>query len=66
MAEQERGSQFPLWCDLRCPHAGFPREDALDGSGSCRTFAALHCAHLDEIVTKNAPCEARRRAARDE
>jgi hypothetical protein len=52
---------FPKWCDLRCPHASFPEEDALDGSGSCRTFQALRCGYLDEIVTKNAPCEARRR-----
>jgi len=52
---------FPKWCDLTCPHAAFPKEEALDGSLSCRTFAALHCGWLDEIVTKNAPCEARRR-----
>jgi len=52
---------FPKWCDLNCPHASFPEDDALDGSGSCRTFLALSCAYLGEIVTKNAPCEARRR-----
>ncbi|MEN8149432.1 MAG: hypothetical protein ABFS86_06390 [Planctomycetota bacterium] len=53
--------EFPRWCDLSCPHAEFPKEEGLDGSGSCRTFLALWCAHLGEIVTKNAPCEARRR-----
>jgi len=52
---------FPKWCDLTCPHASFPEEEGLDGSGSCRTFLALKCGYLDKIVTKNAPCEARRR-----
>lgn len=56
---------FPRWCDLRCEHAEFPRKDALDGAGSCRTFLALHCRYLDEIVTKNAPCEAARRVKDD-
>lgn len=46
------------WCDLRCPHASFPKEDAVDGSGSCRTFAALYCAKLRRLVPKNAPCAA--------
>ncbi|MBN2010509.1 hypothetical protein JW960_14275 [candidate division KSB1 bacterium] len=45
-----------MFCDLRCPHASFPKEDSIDGSGSCRTFAALWCDQLDEYVTKNAPC----------
>jgi len=53
---------FPRWCDLRCPHARFPEKEGLDGSGSCRTFLALRCSYLGEIVTKNAPCEARQRA----
>ena len=61
----ERGEAgFPVWCDLGCPHARFPEDEALDGSLSCRTFVALYCRHLEEIVTKNAPCEARRRVAR--
>ncbi|MBU4565206.1 MAG: hypothetical protein KMY53_19935 [Desulfarculus sp.] len=46
------------WCDLSCPEAGFPKEDAVDGAGSCRTFAALYCAKLGRLVAKNAPCAA--------
>ena len=46
------------WCDLTCPEAGFPKEDAVDGAGSCRTFAALYCAKLKRLVPKNAPCAA--------
>ncbi len=45
------------FCDLRCEHAEFPKQDALDGSGTCRTFIALHCKLLNKTVTKNAPCE---------
>ncbi|MBN1541818.1 hypothetical protein JW992_06700 [candidate division KSB1 bacterium] len=44
------------FCDLRCEHASFPQEEHLDGANSCRTFAALYCAQLNELVTKNAPC----------
>ncbi len=44
------------WCDLGCPHADFPKEQGLDGSGSCRTFLALWCKKLKKIVTKNSPC----------
>ncbi|MEW6266905.1 MAG: hypothetical protein AB1641_27840 [Thermodesulfobacteriota bacterium] len=46
------------FCDLKCPHASFPKENALDGAGSCRTFVALHCAVLDRLVHKNGPCQA--------
>ncbi|MBD3223142.1 MAG: hypothetical protein GF313_00320 [Caldithrix sp.] len=45
------------FCDLRCPHASFPNEDSVDGSGTCRTFIALWCEQLNKYVTKNAPCE---------
>ena len=45
------------FCDLRCEHADFAKQDALDGSGTCRTFAALWCKQLKKHVTKNAPCE---------
>jgi len=45
------------FCDLRCEFAEFPREDAVDGSKSCRTFMALWCSQLEKLVTKNAPCE---------
>ena len=44
------------FCDLRCEHASFPREDNIDGANSCRTFAALYCDILKTYVTKNAPC----------
>ncbi|MEW5722270.1 MAG: hypothetical protein AB1896_04130 [Thermodesulfobacteriota bacterium] len=46
------------FCDLKCPHASFPKDKAVDGAGSCRTFAALYCARLDRLVHKNAPCPA--------
>jgi hypothetical protein len=46
------------FCDLKCPHARFPEESAVDGAGSCRTFAALYCAKLKRLVYKNAPCQA--------
>lgn len=46
------------WCDLSCPEASFPRQEAVDGAGSCRTFAALYCAKLKRLVAKNAPCAA--------
>lgn len=41
---------------MTCRHAEWPRQEALDGSGSCRTFQALFCAKKDRLVTKNAPC----------
>lgn len=44
------------FCDLRCEHASFPDDDAVDGANSCRTFAALWCAQLKILVPKNAPC----------
>lgn len=44
------------WCDLSCEHASFPQVQAVDGGGSCHTFAALYCARLDRLVHKNGPC----------
>jgi len=44
------------FCDLRCEHATFVTEEHLDGANSCRTFAALWCKSLQQIVSKNAPC----------
>ncbi|MBN1466666.1 hypothetical protein JXA02_13000 [candidate division KSB1 bacterium] len=44
------------FCDLRCEHADFVKSEHLDGSNSCRTFMALWCNKLQQIVTKNAPC----------
>ena len=46
------------WCDLDCEFAGFPENENLDGAGSCRTFIALYCKKLNQIVSKNAPCKA--------
>jgi hypothetical protein len=45
------------FCDLRCEQAEFPKEKAIDGSGTCRTFMALWCKQLNKYVTKNSPCE---------
>jgi hypothetical protein len=44
------------FCDLKCRHAQWPTNSALDGSGSCRTFQALFCEKKDRFVHKNAPC----------
>jgi len=51
-------ADFPAWCDLNCKWAAFPKQEALDGAKSCRTFVALHCQYLDRIVAKNARCAA--------
>ncbi|MHB9074130.1 MAG: hypothetical protein ACYC6G_11465 [Desulfobaccales bacterium] len=45
------------WCDLSCEAASFPKTEAVDGSGSCRTFAALYCAKLNRLVHKHGPCQ---------
>jgi len=44
------------FCDLTCRYAQWPEQEALDGSGSCRTFQALRCTKKDRLVPKNAPC----------
>ncbi|RJR38528.1 MAG: hypothetical protein C4576_22200 [Desulfobacteraceae bacterium] len=44
------------FCDLKCRYADWPKDDALDGSGSCRTFQALFCLKKKRTVHKNAPC----------
>jgi hypothetical protein len=44
------------FCDMTCRHASWPKEEALDGSGSCRTFQALYCGKKKRLVRKNAPC----------
>jgi hypothetical protein len=44
------------WCDLSCEYASFPQVPAVDGAGSCRTFAALYCARLERLVHKNGLC----------
>lgn len=45
------------FCDLYCRHAEFPKEEAVDGSGSCRTFIALYCTLKRTLVAKNKICE---------
>ena len=45
------------WCDLSCEYASFPKTEAVDGSGSCRTFAALSCAKLKRLVHKHGACQ---------
>ncbi len=45
------------FCDLQCKYARFPKEEAVDGSGSCRTFAALYCRLKKTYVHKNLPCK---------
>lgn len=45
-----------LFCDLRCKYARFPKEDAVDGAGSYRTFVALYCKMKKAYVHKNLPC----------
>ena len=44
------------FCDMQCEHAEWPKEEAVDGSGSCRTFQALYCKKKDQLVHKNLPC----------
>jgi hypothetical protein len=44
------------FCDLKCRYASRPKAQALDGSGSCRTFDALFCEKKNRLVHKNAPC----------
>ena len=44
------------FCDLMCKYASMPKESAVDGSGSCRTFVALYCDLKKSLVHKNMPC----------
>ena len=44
------------FCDLACIYADWPRDQALDGAGSCRTFQAVYCAKKSRHVHKNMPC----------
>lgn len=48
-----------LFCDLKCEHAAFPKEEGIDGAKGCRTFNALWCNLLGEYVVKNSPCSVR-------
>jgi len=33
-----------------------PKDTGVDGSGSCRTFVAVHCQLKKMLVHKNMPC----------
>jgi hypothetical protein len=44
------------FCDLMCAYAEAPKETAVDGAGSCRTFVALYCSIKKSLVHKNMPC----------
>jgi hypothetical protein len=39
-----------------CKYAEHPKETAVDGAGSCRTFVALYCNLKKSLVHKNMPC----------
>jgi len=47
---------LPDFCDLMCVYASMPKEAAVDGAGSCRTFAAIYCKKRRSLVHKNMPC----------
>lgn len=44
------------FCDLSCKYASFPTLEAVNGSGSCRTFIALYCRKKRSLVHKNLLC----------
>ncbi len=44
------------FCDLTCRYAEIPKQSAVDGAGSCRTFVALYCTRKKSLVHKNIPC----------
>jgi hypothetical protein len=45
------------YCDLLCKYAEVPKEEGIDGSGSCHTFIALYCTKKKSLVHKNLPCK---------
>jgi len=49
------------FCDLNCEYATWPRDEGLDGSGSCRTFQAIYCTKKARHVHKNMPCPDKRK-----
>ena len=44
------------FCDLSCEYASMPKDTGVVGSGSCRTFVAVHCHLKKMLVHKNMPC----------
>ena len=58
MKKDKKAKQsLPDFCDLMYIYASMPKETAIDGSGSCRTFAALYCKKRKSLVHKNMPCK---------
>ena len=53
-------AEIPEFCDFSCPAADFPPADT---AGICRTMAAVWCTKLTALVSKNVPCEWRKRTA---
>ena len=43
------------FCDTLCKYGKF-KDEAMDGSGTCRTFIAIWCEKKKQTVFKNAPC----------
>jgi hypothetical protein len=54
----DMGQDPPEYCGFECPFADFPPADT---AGLCRTMSAVWCRKLRELVSKNTPCEWRRR-----
>jgi len=50
------------FCDMKCIYAEWPKDKALDGSSSCRTFQALYCRKKDQMVHKNGPCNDKKKS----
>ncbi len=48
------------FCDLYCRYAEFPKEEAIDGSGSCQTFIGLYCTLKKLLVAKNKICDSKK------
>lgn len=55
--DKEVEKVLPDFCDLMCIYASMPKETAIDGAGSCRTFAALYCKKRKSLVHKNMHCK---------
>jgi hypothetical protein len=52
------------FCDLNCRYARWPKDEAVDGAGSCRTFQAVFCEKRDCLVYRNAPCAEKKKRLR--
>jgi|GEM_PF-1402663 len=52
----KKTASFLDFCDMMCIYAQMPKDTAVDGAGSCRTFVALYCDMKKSLVHKNMPC----------